>query len=94
MKQTKQIKIPLPDDNFGAVLNCAVRYSLGRCTYMPYLVTSWIMENCHNALTAKTLFVMKRDIDEAAEREGLGMKCDVETWMRFRAWLDNEEGVE
>lgn len=78
-------------DFFGAVLNCAVRYYIGRMTYMPGMVTDWIMQHCHGLLTAKTLHVMKRDIDEARSRGGLGMDCDVETWLKFRAWLDKEE---
>lgn len=30
----KKPKVDLSDDFFGAVLNCAVRYSLGRRSYM------------------------------------------------------------
>ena len=78
-------------DDFGAVLNCAVRYCIGRATYMPGLVTGWIMSNCHGVLTRKTIGVMIRDIDEAAAQDGLGMECDRETWERFRKWL-REEG--
>lgn len=91
-KKVITIKIT-PDqiDFFGAVLNCAVRYCIGRMTYMPGLVTDWIMQHCHGLLTEKTLFVMKRDIDEAKERDGLGMDCDVETWLKFRDWLEKEE---
>lgn len=94
MARVKTVTIKIPADQidfFGAVLNCAVRYCLGRMTYMPGLVTDWIMQHCHGLLTAKTLFVMKRDIDEARARNGLGMDCDVVTWLKFREWLDNEE---
>ncbi len=94
MAKVKPITIKIaPDqiDFFGAVLNCAVRYCIGRMTYMPGLVTDWIMDHCHGLLTAKTLGVMKRDIDEAANRNGLGMNCDVDTWYRFRGWLEEEE---
>lgn len=96
MARVKQIAIKITPDQvefFGAVLNCAVRYCLGRATYMPGLVTDWIMGNCKGLLTANTLFVMKRDIDEAESRNGLGMDCDVRTWKRFRAWLEEESGA-
>jgi len=96
MKKVKPITIKIaPDqvDFFGAVLNCAVRYCIGRMTYMPGLVTDWIMQHCSGILTAKTLGVMKRDIDEAAARDGLGMSCDVETWRKFRSWLDSQEAI-
>ena len=94
-KKVITIKIT-PDqiDFFGAVLNCAVRYCIGRMTYMPRLVTDWIMQHCHGLLTAKTLGVMKRDIDEARGRNGLGMSCDVVTWLKFYDWLDKEEAHE
>ena len=64
MGKVKPITIKIaPDqiDFFGAVLNCAVRYCIGRMTYMPGLVTDWIMQHCHGLLTNKTLYVMKRD---------------------------------
>lgn len=94
MAKVKPIIIKIePDqmDFFGAVLNCAVRYCLGRATYMPGLVTDWIMQHCGGILTAKTIGVMKRDIDEAASHAGLGMDCDVRTWMKFREWLEEEQ---
>ena len=96
MAKRKPITIRIaPDqiDFFGAVLNCAVRYCIGRRTYMPGLVTDWIRKHCHGILTGKTLDVMRRDIDEAAAWDGLGDSCDVVTWMSFRAWLDSEEAI-
>lgn len=97
MARQKTITIKItPDqiDYFGAILNCAVRYCLGRRTYMPGLVTDWIMQHCDGLFTAKTLGVMKRDIDEAAARDGLGDSCDVRTWVNFRAWLEKQEPIE
>lgn len=96
MYEPKPITIaiaPHQIDFFGAVLNCAVRYCIGRKTYMPGLVTDWIMQHCDGLLTEKTLYVMKRDIDEAAQQDGLGMDCDVETWKKFRVWLDTQKEV-
>lgn len=52
------------DDFFGAVLNCAVRYCLGRQTYMPSLVQDFIRPLLPH-LSVKTLFVMERDIRES-----------------------------
>ena len=94
MRKRKEITIKIPEDEvdfFGAVLTSAVRYCLGRATYMPGLVTGWIMEHCEGFLKGKTLSVMKRDIDEASERNGLGMDCDKRTWRRFREWVVKEE---
>ena len=94
-RRSKCVTISIPPDQidfFEAVLNCAVRYCLGRMSYMPGLVTDWIMQHCRGILTEKTLFVMKRDIDEATAAGRLGMDCDVRTWQRFRLWLDGQGG--
>ena len=80
------------DDEFGAVLNCAIRYCIGRATYMPSLVTGWIKSHCDKALTKKTLVVAINDIEVAAARKGgLGMECDEKTWNAFLAWLYDQE---
>ena len=96
MARVKPITIKImPDDMdfFGGVLNCAIRYCIGRESYMPGLVTDWIRQYCDGLLTEKTIAVMERDIDEAARHEGLGMDCDVRTWMKFREWLRKQEGT-
>lgn len=80
--------IPFDDDFCGVILS-AVRYCLGRRTYMPHLVTDWIMRNCHHQLDAGTIDVLKRDIDECPFC--LGDTCDIEQWKKFRSWLDNEK---
>lgn len=82
------ITIYTPDNHFDCVLMSAVRYCIGRRTYMPETVTSWIMGFCKGKLEQKTIAVMIRDIDEAAS---LGDECDVQTWMRFREWLKGQE---
>ena len=94
MSKRKRIMIDITDDSagyFGTVLNCAVRYCIGRETYMPGLVTDWIMGHCSGVLKEKTLFVMKRDIDESTARNALGWECDVKTWQEFRRWIVQEE---
>lgn len=92
-KATKPITLRIERDEadfFGCVLISAVRYCIGRRTYMPGLVTDWIMGHCAGLLARKTLAVMAQDIDEAESRSGLGMDCDVRTWQRFRAWVREE----
>lgn len=80
------------DADLQTILVCAVRYSLGRATYMPGLVTDWIMEHCEGKLSRKTIGVMMRDIDEMRSRKALGMECDALTWLRFYGWLKKEDG--
>lgn len=75
--------IDLSDDDFGAVLNCAIRYCLGRRTYMPGLVTDYVRPLLPY-VNQKTLSVLKQDIAEQA-KSGYGDACDAKMWERFLA---------
>lgn len=69
------IKISDQNNDFGAVLICAVRYCIGRQTYMPGLVIDFIRP------FSKTLTVMERDIIEA---DSLGdEQIDQPRWLYF-----------
>ena len=70
-------------DRFGAVCNCAVRYCLGRRSYMPSLVCGYLTPLLPE-LDDNTLACFKRDIDER-KRDGFsfGDACDYETWEQF-----------
>lgn len=91
-----KIQIPISPDpdiyGLGTVLICAVRYCLGRMTYMPSYVTEWIMSHCGGMLTSKTLYVMRKDIEEAKAEDRLGMDMDKQTWERFLEWVKEEQG--
>ena len=76
--------IDITDDNFGAILNCAVRYALGRQTYIPLLVMDFIRPLLPFVLD-KTLCCMERDIREAAVY-GCGYgdpNIDEPAWKKF-----------
>jgi transcriptional regulator with XRE-family HTH domain len=78
------------NDDFGAVCNCAVRYCLGRRSYMPSFVCGYITPLLPE-LTDKTLDCFERDI---AERKMAGFdfgdSCDYETWDMFYKAVYNE----
>lgn len=78
------------NDDFGAVCNCAVRYCLGRRSYMPSLVCRYIISLLPE-LTDKTLDCFERDIAER-KRTGFdfGDSCDYETWDAFYKAVCNE----
>ena len=88
------MKITRDDDFGGAVLNCAVRYALGRFTYMPGLVMDEIkpmLQDCSD----KTLWCFDRDISEwLAKRTGEMYEYEKE-WADFvtavRAELDRRK---
>lgn len=53
--------------DFELMMISALRYAIGRYTYMPSITIEYI-HYLIPQLSAKTLFVMKRDIDEEIER--------------------------
>lgn len=85
--QTKPT-IDLKNDNFGAILNCAVRYSLGRNTYMPGLVMDFIGPLLPY-VSDRTLWCMERDIKDFVEPyakcppKSIIDKMEIEQWERF-----------
>lgn len=83
-------KIDLADDDFGSILNCAVRYALGRETYMPSLVIDFITPLLPH-LSDRTLWCFDQDITEQRYYGGYGDKTiDEPVWMRFHAAIRKE----
>lgn len=82
------------DEDFGAVLNCAVRYCLGRKTYMPGLVIDYITPLLPK-LDDRTLWCFERDILEAKESYGCGLgdkNIDEPKWIDFLEKVKEERG--
>lgn len=74
--------VELQDDNFGTVLNCAVRYAVGRRTYMPSIVIGYITPLLPQ-LSSKTLWCFDQDVTDAKYTGGYGDPCDEKDWLRF-----------
>lgn len=77
--------------DFELMMIGALRYAIGRYTYMPSVTIEYIRYLIPQ-LSAKTLFVMKRDIDEEiehCERMGRELYMDKE-WQK----LAEEIGIE
>lgn len=70
------------DDDFGCVLNCAVRYALGRRTYMPYLVIGYITPLLPH-LSDKTIWCFERDLEECTNYGD--PEIDEPQWKQFQA---------
>ena len=82
-KKAKSPTIDLRDDFFGTILNCAVRYSIGRQTYMPGLVIDFITPLLPH-LSDKTLWCFDQDVTDAKYYPGgYGASCDEQLWLRF-----------
>lgn len=87
----------------GIICLCAMRYALGRETYMPGLVQDYIKSNIASIETSD-ISIMIRDIDEAnkitehkmpngsiLKIDGFGSTTiDRPGWERFRAFLMGE----
>ena len=85
-----KITVYADDEEFGAVLNCAVRYSMGRMTYMPSLVIGFIMPLLPK-LSDRTLSCFDRDLSEPAIYGGLGDEnIDAPLWQKFHAEVRQE----
>lgn len=75
---------PLVSEGFGCIVNSAVRYSLGRDTYMPDVAVQFILDHM-NLLDLRTVTVMYRDIQKALEDENLPHR---ETWVSLMYALE------
>ena len=75
---------PLVSEGFGCIVNSAVRYSLGRDTYMPDVAVQFILHHM-NLLDLRTVTVMYRDIQKALENEKLPHR---ETWVSLMYALE------
>lgn len=74
------------NEDLECIFVCAVRYTLGRRTYMPSIVTAYIKTQLE-FMTDKCLKTMLRDIDGCTN---LGDKCDCDTWHSFATAIEAE----
>ena len=71
------------DNDFGLICTCAVRYSLGRMTYMPTVVQDFIRPHL-TEVTDRTLRLLRNDIeDHGAMGLSYGEDFDKANWMEF-----------
>ena len=75
------------DEDFCTILICAIRYCLGRQTYMPILVIGFIRPLLPH-LDDKTLIIIENDIKTA---ESYGSETiDSPRWLRFLSEVEEE----
>ena len=84
MLERKSVPLLEIDKNFETILLCAVRYAIGRQTYMPSLVIDYITPLLPY-LTDNTLRLIANEITEYGAYEGgLGdEKIDKPYWIKF-----------
>lgn len=71
---------------FGNLTICALRYCVGRISYMPTLIIDATKDNWKH-LTSADKEIIKRDVVEAIQSRNLGMSCDIKAWEDFHQWL-------
>ncbi len=79
----------MTDDEY--ILICAVRYAVGRRTYVVADARRWVQARWPN-LGAQARGILLRDIASECEREDrvpghLGDRCDVDVWRGLLAWM-------
>ena len=77
------------------ILICAVRYALGRMSYIVGVVAEYVALK-QPELSKECINIIIRDIEEELKRyhdagQKLGMECDERTWLRLLERL--KEGV-
>ena len=93
----------MDDEYFGTICLCAMRYALGRQTYMPGLVQDFIRAHI-KSIDQESIKIMIRDIDEADKFHEYTLsdgtkrrfdclgdtKIDRPGWERFREFLKGQ----
>ena len=91
IKRMKEIKA-LPED-FGTLAVCALRYCMGRETYMPGLVRDIIRPHLPE-LDNKTITVMLMDCEGQAKDNCYGHeRIDKPGWIKWKGELEAEKSI-
>ena len=80
---------PYVDAEFGLIVTSAIRYAIGRMSYMPSVVCEFTLRYLP-MLDIKTIHVMIRDITETMER-WQGELADSELWLHLKAKAEEEK---
>ena len=88
--KNNMLEINPQDSDFGLVLNCAVRYAIGRRTYVPSSVISFITPMLPK-LDNRTIHCFDQDIVDAKYSGGYGDECDERDWLAFHEAVKAEK---
>lgn len=75
------------DPETQLMVTCAIRYCVGRRTYMPSLITEWVKRHW-DELSTSTKVIIYRDLAyDFKQGRNMGDSCDLETWLSFQEWV-------
>ena len=84
------IKVNSNIEDFGNVMILALRYALGRRTYVTLEIPEFIMKN-NKLISERVCIVMIRDINQYLKDRKSGMiiddECDYKSWIKLNNWL-------
>jgi hypothetical protein len=89
LQTAKTTTINPSDERFGQILISAVRYALGRMTYIVDDTAKYV-EGLIPQLSDNTLQLICKDITRAEELRDLGMGCDRVIWLHLREEIVKE----
>lgn len=89
MQYQERPKIIPEDARFNQILVSAMRYALGRKSYVVGDTVNYIAPLLPY-LQLLTLECMRKDIEEHAEMHDLGMDCDARLWMQLHSEIVRE----
>lgn len=76
------------ENELQTLILCAVRYALGRKTYIVDDITRMLIKN-PGIINDDTKAIICRDIDKAIEYNEAGMDMDKECWLHLKESLSN-----
>lgn len=91
VERDERMKIDISQYDFGALCICALRYCMGRQTYMPGLVQEILKRN-FQYLNDTDLDVLLDDKRFQARMHLYGSETDKVSWEKF--WMELDEFVE
>lgn len=78
--------IDVSNDDFGVILNCAVRYAVGRTAYIPHAVIDYIKPMLQN-ISDKTLLCMVHNIKSTKNYRNKSIEPE---WLDFLNEIQKE----
>ena len=79
------------DNDFGDIMILALRYALGRKTYVTSEVSEFIMQNPEH-INERICGVMFRDLEDYFKARGnmiIDDECDYQSWIKLAEYLVN-----
>lgn len=74
--------------DFRLLILSAFRYALGRMTYIVPVVAN-VIGVSKDRLDSQAIDLIIQEIEDAEKRDGLGMECDIEVWLRLKKELED-----